>query len=346
MDPPTPPNLFEQLESLDGYRRYFFDPAAWTPYVRQVCRRHALGSGLTIRIGLAGSFPTFIVDDRWVIKFFGRLFEGWVSFEVERFFGKLVSAYAIPAPAVIGQGELLPSGTDWPWPYLIFQFVPGISIGEVFDQVTFEDTLETARFIGKLARKLHTIPIPDTTISQPTWNSYSEFLKNQRGGCVAAFKATDSFPDHLADQLDGFLLPIDALVDAQAVPHLIHSDLTADHVLGRLENGRWTASALIDFGDGMIGNLYYELVALHLDMFRGDKRLLRVFLDTYGVEDAVLKDLPLKAMNLTLLHRFSPGLLLSVRERWPEAFQVSTLSELAHIIWDVDQPGLEIFKKA
>jgi hygromycin-B 7''-O-kinase len=39
---------------------------------------------------------------------------------------------------------------------------------------------------------------------------------------------------------------------------------------------------LIDFGDAMVGDLHYELAALHLDLFDCDKRLLRQFLDHYG----------------------------------------------------------------
>ena len=74
----------EPLKNLDGYRRYFMDVDYWRPYVQIVCQRHQLTPYQTIRTGLPGCYPTFIVDDRWVVKFFGQLFDGALAFEAEK----------------------------------------------------------------------------------------------------------------------------------------------------------------------------------------------------------------------------------------------------------------------
>lgn len=145
----------DSLESLDGYRQHFMDENLWLPHVRAVCRRHDLLPCQLIRAGLPGTFPTFIVDDRWVVKFFGRLFDGQQAYETEYQVGRVLpSDLIIRAPAILYSGELLESEAIWIWPYLIFEYIDGTSIGEVYEQVSFEDKLELTRIIGKATRQI------------------------------------------------------------------------------------------------------------------------------------------------------------------------------------------------
>ena len=332
MSDPSPADLFDQLENIEGYRRYFADPVAWRPYVERVYHRHALSSGV-VRIGVPGTCPTFIVDDRWVVKFFGRLFDGGQSFQVELELGKWAAGLRLPFPEIVAEGQLFNASAGWHWPYLVFEYVPGESIGEVFEQVGLEDKLALACWLADLTRRMHQAALPDSEIFQPTWEVFTGLLDSQRRGCRQSFQEWGCLPEHLLAQLDDFLLPVDELVDNGSTPHLIHADLTADHVLGRLEGGRWHALALIDFGDAMVGNLYYELVALHLDLFHGDKRLLAAYLDAYGLDEPARRQVPVRAMNMALLHRFN--VLGPVFERNPALCQVSTLNELADGLWYV-----------
>jgi hygromycin-B 7''-O-kinase len=330
----SPADLFDQLENIEGYRRYFTDPAAWRPYVEQVCRRHVLSPGRVIRIGVPGTCPTFIVDDLWVVKFFGRLFDGDQSFRVELELGKWAESLSLPVPEIVVTGQLFQGASGWHWPYLVFQFVPGESVGEVYDQVNLRDKLALARWMAELTRCMHGAPLPVSEIFQPAWDSFVDLLQKQRSGCRQSFQEWGCLPGPLFSQLEDFLLPVNELLDARSTPHLIHADLTADHVLGRLVGGRWNSLALIDFGDAMIGNFYYELVALHLDLFHGEKRLLLAYLDAYGLDEQARCKLPVRAMNMALLHRFD--VLGPVFEREPRLRQISTLDELAGVLWDVE----------
>jgi hygromycin-B 7''-O-kinase len=329
-----PSDMIEEMETMQGYVRYYTDVSAWKPYVQIVCQRHNLTPVKTVRIGVPGTCPTFMVNERYVVKFFGRLFEGGLTFQAEKELGELAESIALPVPSIIASGRLLEVTQGWHWPYLVFPYVPGVSVGEVYEQVSLDDKLTLARWIGELARSLHRIAAPSSGIFRPAWDTFVDLLNKQRQGCKQAFQEWDCLPEHLYRQVDDFILPVEELVELQATAHLIHADLTADHILGRLVQESWKTLALIDFGDAMVGNLYYELVALHLDLFHCDKRLLKVFLDSYGLDEDERRRLPARAMSMALLHRFN--VLGPVFKRYPRLSEVDSLTELAGLLWDIN----------
>ena len=328
------------LDTLDGYRRHFMDAGTWQPYVRLVCMRHGLSLHPSVRSGLPGTYPTFIVDDRWVVKFCGRLFDGGQAFEAELEANRLLAPEdGWPTAALVAHGEVFENSADWPWPYLIFAFIPGISYGEVRQQVAYGDKLALARSLGALARRLHELPIADSALFRPTWAPYRDLLQEQRRQCTSAHRAWQTLPAHLIEQIEAFLPPIEALVDWSSRPHLIHADLTGDHILGRLDGDHWSTLGIIDWGDAMVGDVTYELIALHLDLFQSDKRLLAAFLDAYGLDELSRATLPARALSVALLHRFN--VLTVIFELYPQAGEIATLEQLAAALWDIHAPGLE-----
>jgi hygromycin-B 7''-O-kinase len=322
------------LDDLDHYRQLFTDAALWTPYIKEVCRRHNLSPDSPVRTGVPGTCPTFITGERWVVKFFGRLFDGEAAFQVEREAGRLATLDpAIPAAAVVAQGELGGAPT-WPWPYLVSPFLPGRSIGEQAGQVGEEDWLRIAREMGEIARRLHALPLRGSPVFPDSHDPYFQFLQERRDACTANHRQWGSLPERLVAQIVRFLPPLETLVDRGRPAHLIHADLTEDHLLGRIVDGRWQTLGLIDFGDAMTGDLLYELGALQTGMFHRDRRLLRAFLDSYGLSLGERKGLAGKAMATALLHQFD--LFNSLPE---EILRVETLEALAERIWGEPLPA-------
>ena len=189
------------LETLEGYGKAFVDRALWEPCVREVCARMG-AADCCVRSVLPGTCPTFIVDDRWVIKFFGRLFEGGKSFAVEREIHRSwlsgEGAQGLPVAALIADGALftvsagqsgaLSTGEGWPWPYLVYEYIPGVSIGEAYADVGAAGRLALAEDMGHIVRRLHTL-VPaqrDTAeaVLRPDWAPYLAFLAEQRARCV------------------------------------------------------------------------------------------------------------------------------------------------------------------
>lgn len=328
----------EALNALDAYRLRLSDAGFWQPYVRMACERSLHAGCRRIRAGLAGTYPTFVVDECRVVKFFGRLFEGALAHETEVQAARLLALDpAIPAPPILASGELLPGARDWAWPYLIYAYVPGVSIGEVYGRVRADDRIALARELGEITRRVHALPVAGATLWPADWERYGALLEAQRPGCRARQAEWQSMPEHLLAQIDSFLLPLEELVDTSLAPHMIHSDITGDHLLGRLDGDRWTTLGLIDFGDAMIGDLFYEIVAIHVDLFRYDKGMLRAFLDGYGLEARRRERFAAKAMTVALLHLFS-----TLGDRafvpFPRLREAATLDEVAARLWNIDAP--------
>jgi hygromycin-B 7''-O-kinase len=318
------------LEQLDGYVRHFMDLQLWEPYVRWVCANNALPCQ-QVRGGLAGTCPTFIVDERWVVKFFGRLFDGGSAFAVEREAARLVSLVEeIPAATLLASGQLFPQGESWPWPYLVFAFIPGASIGEASAAIAAEERMKIGAEMGRIVCKLHQIALDDSPLFHPIWSEYLDFLTAQRGGCADRHRKWGSLPQRLIDQIDAYLTPADEWIEAGNKPHLIHADLTRDHLLGQVKQGRWTTGGLIDFGDARVGDLYYELAALNLDLFDADQQMLKHFLDAYGDHHADDR-FQRKAMSAALLHQFD--VIGPVLQRQPVLKNAGSLEELAEWLW-------------
>ncbi len=321
------------FNQINFYREHFMDATLWRPYVAEVCRRHNLTPCEDIRGGLAGSFPTFIVEERWVVKFFGQLFGGEPCYDTELEALRIAGQARLGSiPNVLASGELFPIPQDWPWPYFVMQLIRGVSIGEVYAQVSLADKLSMAQQMAEIARRLHGIPLTGSTFFKADWADFRRFLEQQRNNLAVNHAEWQALPQHLRAQVEDYVLPVDELVEAHTPPHLIHADLTADHLLGELIGGRWQTNGLIDFGDVRVGNLLYELQALHLDLFKGDRRLLQVFLNAYGSPEWQRHALPRQAMSMALLHQFD--VLGAYRDRL-ERF--ATLEQAADDLWDVNR---------
>ena len=325
----------ELLDDVQNYRRLFMDALFWQPYVAAVMEKVRLPCN-TVRGGIPGTCPTFIVDDAYVIKFFGRLFDGEKSYRVELHANQLLRYQKdFPLPALIAQGKLFKDDGQWSWPYLIFEYLDGISIGEAWENLLHEEKQAVSREMGIRVSALHAISIEENTYFIPTWKNYWRFLKTQRSNLLTKKNKSGWLPSHLWKQLDDFLLPVDRLIDPQKKPHLIHADLTQDHLLGTLKNSKWITSGLIDFGDAMVGDLYYELIALHLDMFQGERELLSLFLDSYGFDEKAKSHFSRQAMSMTFLHKFGEEIIADLFSKKPSLIKLKTLEELAEEIWGI-----------
>jgi aminoglycoside phosphotransferase len=288
------------------------DAGFWEPYVAEVLARHGLPTG-PIEVGALGTMPTFLVG-RHVVKLFGELFSGRRSFAVERSAHRwLLGNRAIPSPALVAEGRLFDGA--WPWPYLVTARLGGTSWRDAGLDPRQQEQL--ADELGRVVRRLHDLPPPGGRVWRRDW------LAELRAGCVDRHRGWGTLPGHLIEQIDRHLLA------PRPLRQLVHADLHADHVF--VENAKLVG--VIDWGDALIGDPYYELPALHLGSFGRSKPLLAAFLAGYGWE--VTADFARRATSMTLLHRFDV-----LREAGPaiDLNALGTLDELAELLWEPTSP--------
>ena len=317
---------YPDIPDLETYCRVFTDAAFWRPCVAAICARYDLPCA-EVRAGLPGTNPVLLVDGRYVVKLYPAFFDGARSFAAERaVYARLARDPVLPAPVMVAEGALF-QGRPWHYPYLVTTLIPGQSAGEA--ALGPADRLALAAYVGEAARRLHALPVAGLV----ALGDFTAFIQARRAACAADQAAWGHLPPHLIAGLDAYLPPADAIAAWLAPPRLIHADLTRDHVLGDWVDGRWTPTGIIDFGDARVGDPAYELVALHLDLFAGDKALLRAFLAAHGGFQPGA-DFVHRAMTLTLLHQFDVlgGLP-------PERLDAPDLAALAASLWDVDAEG-------
>ncbi len=289
-------------------------------------------------MGTAGTFPTVLVDDAYVIKFFGPLFNGLESAAIEReMYGLLATNPTRPAPTLLQRGTIGSDGA-WSWEYLISSQLPGESYGTVRDQFSVENRHDVARFIAEVAASIHRLnPIPlEPSPLTLSWRTWDTFMERQIRSCTEQHRAWGTLPDQLVDQIAHYLMRTTASappVHADS-PVVMHCDLTADHILGEWHWNTWLPTGVIDFGDARVGDHLYELVALHIECFEGDKDLLRTYLVYGGIGAARQPEFSFAAMRMTLLHEFN--VLETVCAFMPEVRQMRTLDQLAAALWDVN----------
>ena len=137
-------------------------------------------------------------------------------------------------------------------------------------------------------------------------------------------------PSHLVSQIDGFVAGTD-----QEDTVFVHGDLMFRHVF--VEDGR--LAGIIDWGDALVADRHYELAQIQLNLFDGDKTLLRTFLD--HSDWPVERDFARRALT-EALRRQAVGLAqhrtMDVFHKLPRILKledIATLDDLAEAVFGV-----------
>ena len=304
MQPAAPAGLV--FASVAEYAATLGDVEFWQPYVHNALWRHGLPTE-PLRIGTGGTFPTFLAG-ALVVKLFGQLFSGAECFDIERSIHQLFLEHPrILAARLMAYGHLFDTG--WSWPYVITNRLAGVSWRDA--RLSAEDQESVSVQLGGLMRQIHELACPEGAV----WRR--DVLGDLRATCVGRHRMWRTLPPRLVAQIDSFLSP------PSVTRRLVHADLHADHIF--VDGGRLVG--VIDWGDALFGDPYYELPALYFGTLDGQKQLLRAFLDGYQWE--VTSDFATRAMSMTLLHEFNP-----LDGHTPPLTAVANLQDLASLLWD------------
>jgi hygromycin-B 7''-O-kinase len=252
-----------------------------------------------------------------VVKLFDYCGAWRQCFETELDMHRLLIARPhIPAPTLIATGELFADGD--PWPYLVTTRLHGDAWRDL--RLPPAVGIQIATRLGEVVRHLHEIPVPDV----PAFAMAPDWMRDNRDACVARHLRWATLPNHLVEQIPGFLLDSPTEHTEHTEHTLIHADLSEDHLF-IADND---LVGIIDWVDAFATDRHYELCALRLGAFGADKTLLAGFLAGYDwpVDDTFAT----RAMTAALLHQFD--VFAGVTEL---ARHSTTLEDLAVALWDV-----------
>jgi aminoglycoside phosphotransferase len=289
------------------YAHKFHDPGFWDAYVQEVVRRHGLPAGI-VAVGTRGTFPTFLMG-ALVFKFFPQRFDGGECFAIEHALhtGPLADP-ALAVPHYVAHGELFRTG--WRWPYLVTTRLDGTPWHAAGLGAPAQHAV--AYQIGENMRRIHDLGCPEEQI----WRR--DVLGELRATAAARRRRQHVLPARLLNQIDTYLAA------PSGTHRLVHGDLHADHI--------FVADAhlvgVIDWGDALCGDPYYELPALFFGTFGARKPLLEAFLDGYGWQ--VTADFADRAMSMTLAHEF-----VRITSLLAQPDGVDSLHDLAIRLWQV-----------
>src|SRR5215813_1761040 len=194
------------------------------------------------------------------------------------------------------------------WPCIICSLVTGRLRGVAIREAGLDHagSVSVAAQLGQAVGRLHQLPAPGPVAGR-------EVLREMRAGAAERLRRF-GLPGHLAEQVPGYL------ADALPATSLVHGDITADHVFV----DRAELVGLIDWGDALIADPYYELVAVYFDAFGGQRPLLTEFLRGYGWDRA--DDFGRRALQGVLEFQFDA---LSRISEMADLTEVKDLGQLA-----------------
>lgn len=325
-----PPHIECPPLATGAYGKWFTDLGVWAPTVEWVARRHGLGAPGTVSVGVPGSHPVFLTAAGYVVKFYAPHWPEAHAAEVAVYdvlAGAGGGLAGTAVPRVLARGAVFPGSERWPWPYLVCTRVPGRSAGELGAALTPQDRLAMASALGPAVRALHALAPGAAHAMAEHARARLEALGHT---AVERLRGEGTWPEGLLAGVPAYL---NAARTASAAidPRLVHADLSRDHILLARRGPGWAFSGLIDFADAQVVDPAYELVALHVDLFGCDRRLLVAFLQGYGGERALGPDWRRRATAFVLLFPNSLGSALwTGLVNWP---LLRTPRDLEEVLW-------------
>ncbi len=298
--------LLPRVETWPEWGAIYTDDQLWRPVVERVWaiderlpRVTGIARPKQVRSGYPGTCAVFLVDGAAVIKFYPPVVEG--DYDRERAVYGLLSGRVSHLPALLADG-VFHDRIDWP--YVVVSYIAGEPWREISHRLIAAEQRAILAELGRVIRVAHETTLPKTG-AWPSQMGWAEFVGDRLPHLPAELRRTalsESIIEEtmtLVNDTDWFAVP----------PVLLHADLTGDHPLLAVRDGRWSLVGLIDWADAMVGDPLYDAVAFWFDTCRQDAALFRAFLDGYGSGFGRAADLPDRLLAMTFLHEFNVDIL-------------------------------------
>ena len=317
------------LPPIDTWKQWassFNDVRLWRPVVDAICTREGIACQ-RIEAPESNTNAVFILDRRVVIKIYNPF---WAEYGFERALMELLAREGgVPVPAIRAAG-VLRDRRDWS--YLAIEFCTGCPLDELRPRLRSDQVLlEVAGQTGRLLRRLHAVD-PEPLAAIDRGERWDALVDRRRRAVVPEMIDRGLIVPAVAPALEELM--DEALAASRTAPRVVvHGDLNAEHLLLERRNGRWTISALLDFGDARIGVPDYEWMPLWLGLCNRDAGMMRAILDAYGPSLPAAPRLGRGIAAWTLLHDFGTDAIAELFDNTGAARPARSLAALKRIAW-------------
>lgn len=290
------------IHSLAEYRQLYKKTEIWTPVMQAIAKREGFKPELLERVA-TGSAIVYACGE-YIFKLFCPYWpEEFIREEIglDYFCGRL----AVPVPAIVARGQFET------WNYLVLERLPGRALGSIFHDLKAPEQVDLMGQLGRLMSEMKGLnqrePLAEQ-LSAAQWPyvhmDWAEFVR-ERLRDFGAQQKTEGLSDAWLQPLQAFLQQNALSLVPPEPPPLLHCDLTEDHVMVELYQGRWQITGLIDFGDAMCAHPLYDFGAPLVFYAHGRPELRRALLSAYGYAASELNaELEGQLWLSLLLHRF------------------------------------------
>ncbi|MFN7134774.1 MAG: phosphotransferase family protein, partial [Myxococcales bacterium] len=281
------PSSIDPLE-FDGPFRS--SPALWRDAVLAICARLGLPVE-PLEPFRDGSNLVAAVGGRWVVKIFPPQHRHqWES--ERRTLAHFQQLASVPVPRLIHEAQL-----DDGWTCVVTSRVPGRTLESVWPACSRAEKARLLESIGMVMAEAHAIPVGGLRDLEPRWDA---FLAAQLDGCRARHERL-GMPRWFVDGVDAFVARSEAHLPTGFEPVLLTGEYTPFNLLVTGAPGALSLTAMIDFGDAMVGPREYDLLGPSLFLCEGDALLVRSLLRGYGLHDGLSPELRRRLLLLQVL---------------------------------------------
>ncbi|MCA2013332.1 aminoglycoside 3'-phosphotransferase/choline kinase family protein [Cereibacter sphaeroides] len=303
----------------DTFEHWRIDPALWGPVAQ------ALAATLGFPVHEPKAFRTgtnLVVDlnGTVILKLFPPFYRA--QYEVERLaLRQLEGRLTLPIPRIQAEG----ARDGWSW--LVISKLEGVAGSEVWPDLTDRERLRILQQIGRAIAEVQAVDPGPLAALCPSW---PDFLARQAESCLARHHRQGLAPRFLAE-IPALLASGPAVLPPVERPVILTGEWVPENLLLSHGPDGWELTALIDFGDVLVGPGDYDLLGPSCFICCGVPERLSALLAGFGSAAPVLDHaLRQRLLLLMMLHRASDLRNIAI-EGW-EA-KVSGLDELSLLLW-------------
>lgn len=255
--------------ATDFYRERSRPVAAWAAGLQAIAQRHQIVPGDVIRFK-DGENPVFALGNEFVVKFILGFRRNLAQQEID-LLTFLQPHASLPAPRLLGHDAL--EG----WYYLLTTRIPGVPLHLAWPDIPTDQRLRLAKEYGQALAALHALPQTEVNPGGIDWPVFCQTSINR-------WTSRDYVPRlSAALQSDGprYLAAHGATVIAARCV-MLHGDLAPENLIVASGADGWKISGLIDFGNGMRGDPWFDLTAASILLQPGDPTLVNTLLNGYA----------------------------------------------------------------